>query len=283
MAISPHPIDPTFPASDPDAGITIWWLGQAGFALRHGDDLLFIDPYLSDVLADKYHGRLFPHVRGYDAPVAPAAVEGLGTVLCTHGHTDHMDLGSIPLLQTKSDPVFVVPRSETVKGVGRGIPASRLVGLDAGESFRTRTGVTITAVPAAHESISYDDHGQHLFLGYVLELGGYRVYHSGDCAPYDGQHELLRGLGIDLALLPVNGRDAHRNGNGVPGNFHLDEAVELCRAAGIPRLVCHHWGLFDFNSADPEELHRRLRTVDDVEWTVPTLGRPMTLTAGVPA
>ncbi|MFC5789096.1 MBL fold metallo-hydrolase [Agromyces tardus] len=276
MAISTQPIDPAFPLES-GADVTIWWLGQAGFALRHGDDLLFIDPYLSDVLADKYAGRLFPHRRLHDAPVAPAAVEGLSTVLCTHGHTDHMDLGAIPLLQTRSDPLFVIPRSETVKGIGRGIPPARLLGLDAGESFRTRAGVTITAVPAAHEEITVDEHGQNLFLGYVLDLGGYRIYHSGDCAPYPGQHELLRALDLDLALLPVNGRDAHRAGNGVPGNFHLEEAVELCRAAGIPRLVCHHWGLFAFNTAQPDDLRRRLADVDDVEWHIPELGAPFTV------
>lgn len=270
-------IDPGFPHPPGTEGdVVLWWLGQAGFAIRHRGVLLFVDPYLSDVLAGKYRGKIFPHARMQPAPVNPSDVVGLDAVLCTHGHTDHMDLGAIPYLQTSSDPLFVVPRSEAVKGVGRGIPATRMVGLDASESFAA-PGYRVTAVPAAHEEIVLDGHGQNLFLGYVIEIGGVRIYHSGDCAPYEGQHELIAQLDVDLALLPVNGRDEHRKGNGVPGNLTLDEAVALTRAAGIPALVCHHWGMFAFNTADPEELRAGLADVDHVRWRVPVLGEAFTV------
>lgn len=271
------PLDPTFPV--PPGGedeVVAWWLGQAGFAIRHRDELLFIDPYLSDVLADKYRGRIFPHRRLHPSPVNPSDVAGLDLVLCTHGHTDHMDLGAIPYLQTSSDPLFVVPRSEAVKAVSRGIPPARLLGLDASEVFAT-AGVSVTAVPAAHEQVTTDAHGQNLFLGYVIDIEGVRLYHSGDCTPYEGQEEILRSLDIDVALLPVNGRDEHRVDHGVPGNFTLDEAIALCRAAAIPSLVCHHWGLFDFNTADPDDLRAQLADVDDLRWRIPVLGEPFLL------
>jgi L-ascorbate metabolism protein UlaG (beta-lactamase superfamily) len=282
MAVSTSPIDPTFPS---DAVLTTWWLGQAGVAIRFRGHLLLVDPYLSDVLADKYAGKRFGHVRLHDSPVQPAQISGLSTVLCTHGHTDHMDLGTIPFLQIASDPVFVVPRAEAGRALSRGVPVSRLVGLDAGETLHTQAGVSIIAVPAAHEELTVDAHGQNVFLGYVLDFDGYRIYHSGDCAPYPGQHELLRSLDVDLALLPVNGRDADRNGNGVPGNFTLTEALELCRAAGIPRLVVHHWGLFAFNTADPAALASELAYVTDIDVTVPALGAPLPIVtdAGVRA
>lgn len=271
------PIDPRFPhPAGTEGEVVLWWLGQAGFAIRHGETLLMVDPYLSDVLADKYRGRIFPHTRMQPPPVNPSDVEGLDAVLCTHGHTDHMDLGSIPYLQTSSDPLFVVPRAEAVKAVSRGIPAARLLGVDDGESF-SATGYRITAVPAAHEELTADAHGQNLFLGYVIDIGGVRIYHSGDCAPYPGQHEIIRELDVDLALLPVNGRDEHRKANGVPGNLTLDESLVLVRAAGIPALVCHHWGMFEFNTADPEQLRAALADVDDVRWRVPALGEAFTV------
>jgi L-ascorbate metabolism protein UlaG (beta-lactamase superfamily) len=279
MSPARFPLDPTFPApTGQEDAVVLWWLGQAGFAIRAGDELLFIDPYLSDVLADKYRGRIFPHSRMHPSPVNPSDVTGLSLVLCTHGHTDHMDLGSIPYLQSASDPLFVVPRSEAVKGVARGIPASRLLGLDAGETFRSRGGISVTAVPAAHEELTTDDHAQNLFLGYVIEVGSVRIYHSGDCAPYPGQADIVRALNVDIALLPVNGRDTHRRDHGVPGNFTLEEAVALCRDADIPALVCHHWGLFEFNSADPADLEQRLSDVDDIAWRIPELGVPFSLT-----
>lgn len=283
MTPARFPLDPAFPApTGQEDAVVLWWLGQAGFAIRAGEELLFIDPYLSDVLADKYRGRIFPHSRMHPSPVNPSDVTGLSLVLCTHGHTDHMDLGSIPYLQSASDPLFVVPRSEAVKGVARGIPAQRLLGLDAGESFRSRGGITVTAVPAAHEELTADDHAQNLFLGYVIEVGSVRIYHSGDCAPYPGQADIVRALDVDVALLPVNGRDPHRRDHGVPGNFTLEEAVALCRDAGIPSLVCHHWGLFEFNSADPVDLAQRLSDVDDIAWRIPELGVPF-ITVGASA
>lgn len=70
-------------------------------------------------------------------------------------------------------------------------------------------------------------------------------------APWAGQVERLRDLAVDVALLPVNGRDAHRLAHGVPGNFTFAEAVALCAGAGIRTLVPHHWGMFDFNTVDP--------------------------------
>lgn len=44
--------------------------------------------------------------------------------------------------------------------------------------------LSITALASAHESLSVDENGQHAWLGYVLDLGGLRIYHSGDCIPY---------------------------------------------------------------------------------------------------
>ena len=72
------------------------------------------------------------------------------------------------------------------------------------------SGTAVTAVPAAHETLETDEHGDSVFLGYVIDIAGFRIYHSGDCVPYEGQSQLLREHSVDLALLPINGRDSHR-------------------------------------------------------------------------
>jgi L-ascorbate metabolism protein UlaG (beta-lactamase superfamily) len=268
-------VDPAFPAGDLAPGeVATWWLGQAGFALRAGETLVLIDPYLSGSLADKYRGRLFPHARMVPVPVAPETISGVTAVLCTHGHTDHMDPWTIRGLLHRNRPVFVVPRSERAKALERGIPPELLVGTNAGERVELGANVVVEPVPAAHEELAVDDAGDHRYLGYVVSIGGLRLYHSGDCAPYPGQAEVLAGRGIDLALLPINGRDAYRLANGVPGNLTVDEAADLCEAAGIPAMVGMHWGLFDFNTVDPvvaaEALERR---GPGVRWLLPVVGR----------
>jgi L-ascorbate metabolism protein UlaG (beta-lactamase superfamily) len=271
-------LDPSF-ASDAARGVTLWWLGQASIALRWADTLLLIDPYLSDTLAGKYRGQPFPHERMVPVPVDPALITGLTAVLCTHGHTDHMDPGTIRAVQESSDPVFLVPRAERVKAIERGVPPTRLVAIDAGEAVSLGS-VSVHAIPSAHEELVQDALGSYLHLGYVVDVGGVRIYHSGDCVPYAGQGELLRALGVQVALLPVNGRDARRSGKGVPGNFHWDEAVQLCRDAAIPTLVCHHWGMFEFNTVDPDQLRADLtRTANDLSWLVPRIGQRLLVSA----
>jgi L-ascorbate metabolism protein UlaG (beta-lactamase superfamily) len=244
----------------PPRSVVLDWLGQAGFAIRGGGHLVIIDPYLSDSLAEKYRGTELPHVRMMPSPLAPAAARGVHVVLCTHRHSDHMDPGTLPVLaQSNPGCLFVVPRAEKEHALSLGVPGLRLRTMEAGETLRPVDGVQVEAIPAAHEELSRNDKGELLHLGYILTIGGLRIYHSGDCIPYEGLEETLRASALDLALLPVNGRSARNTARGIIGNFHLEEAIDLCQAADIPMLFCHHWGLFDFNTIDPQEALEKIR------------------------
>src|SRR5207245_8920203 len=111
--------------------------------------------------------------------------------------------------------------------------------------------------------------GRHRFLGYVIELGGIRVYHAGDTIRYDGMIETLRGLGVDLALLPINGRDAEREARAVVGNLDHAEAADLAADAGIPAIVPMHHDTIRGNTGNIADLrayaaarHPTLRIVE---------------------
>ncbi len=241
----------------PISGIGLAWLGQAGFVLRLGAAVVLVDPYLSDHLAMKYRGSRFPHVRMMAAPLAPDAFPRVDLVVCTHRHSDHMDPGSLPVLAARHPGCrFLVPAAERAHAEALGLDPARLLPADAGQTLRPLPGVDLALRPvaAAHERLEQDEQGRHRYLGYGIELPGMRLYHSGDCIPYPGLLEAVRDLAPDLALLPVNGRDAVRAEAGIPGNFTLDEAIALCEAAAIPLLVPHHFGLFAFNTADPAEI-----------------------------
>ena len=106
-----------------DSLVRFWWLGQAGFALRRHDALLLIDPYLSDSLAEKYRNSEFKHLRMMPPPVTPEELGECTWYLCTHGHTDHMDPGTIRAILQASSPNFLIPRAELDRGRERGIPA----------------------------------------------------------------------------------------------------------------------------------------------------------------
>ena len=238
--------------AQPNDGVALAWLGQAGFVLRIDAVVVLIDPYLSDSLAVKYRGQRFPHERMMRAPIAPDAFARVDLVVCTHRHSDHMDPGTLPVL-AKRHPAcrFVAPAAERAHARALGLPETRLIAAEAGRALRPLPGADLVLHPvaAAHERLEQDAQGHHRFLGYGIKTGGIRLYHSGDCVPYSGLIGTMRALAPDIALLPVNGRDAERAEAGVPGNFTLDEAIALCSEAGIPTLIPHHFGMFAFNTA----------------------------------
>jgi L-ascorbate metabolism protein UlaG (beta-lactamase superfamily) len=258
---------------DQDDEVRFWWLGQAGFALKYKAKLLLIDPYLSDSLAKKYRNSELKHLRMLPIPVAPELISGCNWYFCTHGHTDHMDAPTIRGVRQASSPFFLIPRAEIGRGVERGIPADRMYPLNAGETLELDRDITVEAVASAHEDLAMDAQGNYKYLGYVISLGGMRLYHSGDCVPYPGLDRQLAAQKIDVAFLPINGRDEYRSSRGVPGNFTLAEAIELCRAANIRHLVGHHFGMFSFNTIGRDTAQTILQQqADALNWVLPEIG-----------
>ena len=255
--------------------VALWWLGQAGFALRWGQRAFLIDPYLSDSLAEKYKGHIFPHVRMIPVPVAPETLKEIDWVFCTHRHTDHMDPATLTSLLHNSACRAIVPCAVLAHALENiGLEADRTTCVNAGQHVMLDENVGLHPIPAAHETLTVNTCGEHHFLGYILQLGDIRIYHSGDCVPYDNLEKNLRGLKPDIALLPVNGRDEYRRSHNVPGNFHFEEALQICRNAGIAYLIPHHFGMFEFNTLDPADLQRKIATPSmPVQVVLPKLNR----------
>jgi L-ascorbate metabolism protein UlaG (beta-lactamase superfamily) len=238
--------------------IVLHWLGQAGFVITTPGHRLVIDPYLSDSLAIKYRATATPHDRMMAPPVTPAELGAIDLLLCTHHHTDHMDGDTLHLLvRLNPDLRIVIPRAALSLAKQRiGVGDDRLVGVDAGEAVEALPNVLITALRAAHETLETDNRGHHRFLGYCIETSSTRLFHSGDTVPFAGQVEEVSAFAPDCALLPVNGRSERLRAMGIAGNLTIAEAIDLCRACGIPAMIAHHYGMFAFNTADPEEIDK---------------------------
>ncbi|HUX19712.1 MAG TPA: MBL fold metallo-hydrolase [Spirochaetia bacterium] len=237
----------------PPGQVSVVWIGQAGFLIETGTVRLLIDPYLSDSLAQKYRGTKFPHARMMQPPVSAGELSDIDYLFATHGHSDHLDPGTLPEIQ-RANPLctFVVPRSCRELAVERGVHPERLLTMNSEESIELTGGGSVTALPSAHEERKWDDSGNELFLGFLFRIAGRVIYHSGDGVPYEGLTERLRSAEIELFLMPVNGRDEVRRTNGVPGNFTLAEAYEIAHGSGGKGLIGHHYGMFEFNTIDPE-------------------------------
>ncbi|HKW78307.1 MAG TPA: MBL fold metallo-hydrolase, partial [Candidatus Limnocylindria bacterium] len=116
--------------------------------------------------------------------------------------------------------------------------------------------------------------GLHRYLGYVITLGGVRVYHAGDTIRYEGMAERLRELRVDVALLPINGRTPEREARGLVGNLDHVEAADLAADAGIATVIPMHHDTIDGNTgsvaalrAYAAERHPLLRVVEVAPFT----------------
>src|SRR5205823_968368 len=85
-----------------------------------------------------------------------------------------------------------------------------------------------------------------------------RLYHSGDTILYPGLAERLARARLDVAFLPINGRDARRAALGVAGNMTFDEVERICRIARPRFVVPHHYDMFTFNTADVGDFVRQM-------------------------
>lgn len=236
-------------AAGPGRGVSLYWLGQAGFVIDAHRRRYVIDPYLSDSLARKYRGTAFSHERLTPAPITPTELGHADLVLCTHHHTDHMDGETLRMLAERLTALkFVVPAAARNLAMERiGIDSDRLIEVDAGER-RGLEGIELHVLRAAHETLERDENGHHRFLGYGLDFGDVRIFHSGDTIPFDGQDQEISAFAPDLALLPVNGRSEVMKTAGFAGNLTLSEAVALCGRCSIPSMIAHHYGMFSFNT-----------------------------------
>jgi L-ascorbate metabolism protein UlaG (beta-lactamase superfamily) len=228
----------------------LWWLGQSGFLVQYRARHLLLDPYLSESLTKKYAATDKPHVRMTRRAVDPERLDFVDAVTSSHTHTDHLDAETLgPLSRANKHLELVIPEANRSFVAERlGCPPSWPLGLDDSKEVSV-AGFHITAVPAAHEQIERDENGRCRHLGYVVRFGGFRLYHAGDCVPYEGQAERLRPFAVDLALLPINGRAPERR---VPGNFTGPEAAQLARAMGARLVIPCHYDMFEFNTASPD-------------------------------
>jgi L-ascorbate metabolism protein UlaG (beta-lactamase superfamily) len=240
-------------------GLALWWLGQAGFLLRFRNMTIVIDAYLSDTLAMKYKGQVYPHRRMMQPPIAMDDLTGIDYCMSSHSHSDHMDPGLIPVLRDNNPGCrFIVPEAARKIGLERGVPAGSLIGVDAGGEMSLGDGITVSFIPSAHETLSQDSNGHHFFLGFVFRFDGLSLYHPGDCLPYPGLDDRLEPYDIDLALMPVNGRKEELSRRGIPGNFDFVQARDLVNRHDIRYMIPHHYGMFNFNTLARDKLERMI-------------------------
>ena len=144
----------------------------------------------------------------------PSAVRGADAVLITHEHFDHY----VPdHLVAANAPVFTIAAvAEKVRAEAPGVPVTVVA---PGESFDV--GLPVRAVGELH-AVIHPEFPRITNSGYVLDLGGTKVYHPGDSLTEPGET-------VDVLLVPSS----------APW-LKASEAVEFARAVKAPRNLAIH-------------------------------------------
>ncbi len=249
--------------------MAFWWFGQITYLLKMGQTTVLCDPYLQ------------PHERRNKPPLlTPAECAGIDLMVCTHDHTDHIDPWAIPQLAEQTQAAFVAPRAVRQRMLDLGVPESRLVAMNAGETV-TLGDVSLTAVASAHEFLDRTADGLYPYLGYIVRGNGVTAYTTGDTVWWEGlQATLAAELPIDVAFVPINGRDAERYRRNCIGNMTFAEACDLVSMLPVGLAVPAHFDMFDGNREDPTRFTEYCSAkYPDQRWWLGPAGEPVVVSA----
>jgi L-ascorbate 6-phosphate lactonase len=228
--------------------LSMWWLYQSGVIFKSpGGTVIAVDPYLSDSVT-----RSYGLPRNVTAPIDPGHVE-LDALLATHSHEDHLDPDSIVPFLSHDRTTFVGPPMAVDKVVASGVDPLRTTSVARGD-VRKIGDIIVRAVHARHE---FGLEPTPDAVGYIIEVDGIRVYHSGD-TEYDSQI-IADTRGVTASLISING---------TTGNMNVHEAAMLAWQQGASLAIPFHYGLWrdaDYGEGatlDPQQFVDTIRRLD---------------------
>lgn len=227
----------------PEGKIGIHWFGQNSFALG--------DPQGRVVLIDPYFPRNRPAEKFIHAePPLDEATLKTDFVLLTHDHGDHTCVESLQRTRAAfPEAIFVGPIESINRLRNAGFPEDVLAVATAAATLNV-AGFTVHATwskppeGAPEDGIRPPDVDH---LGYVIEIGGVRVYVTGDMintfADHEDLVEAVAALKPDIGLLTMHPTE---------GEFpYFEGAVKLAVELGLKAAVPAHYACFVKRTYDP--------------------------------
>jgi len=180
-----------------------------------------------------------------DPGIAFAELPPIDVVLVSHGHYDHLDLGTLSRIAAAHRARVITPLgNDTI--MRNYDPTIAAEAYDWGNRIEIGVGLAVTLVAAQHWSArNLSDRNMSLWASFVIETPGGRIYFVADSGYGDGRYFRIareRHGPFKLAILPIGAyeprwfmRDQHMN----PA-----ESVQVLIDCGAEIALAHHYGTF---------------------------------------
>ena len=217
-----------------DAGILLWYMSAACFALRTPQSMFYLDPYFGGDPVECTPNTY----RTTAVPLDPSQISLCDAVFISHAHYDHTHEDSLQAMAKSTKATFYGPISAVKEMVSYGIPDARIHEVKAGD--RLQVNDMAVTVFAGH------DKDEPQAVTYLYDTNGVRTFFGGD-THFGPTLEEVGSLGeLDIAMLAF-GRTWYMNEAGL-----LNTADTLS-----PRLLLpYHWELWRSHTGDPLEMGR---------------------------
>lgn len=223
-------------------GVKLTWLGHATFRIETpGGTTVLVDPW---VMGNPL------------CPESEKNVKKVDTMLCTHGHFDH--IGDAVEIAKKHNPkvvgIFELCSWMGSKGVKQAAPMNK-------GGTQTVGDIKVTMVHAVH-SCGITDGDKIVYggeaCGYVIEFAnGLKIYHAGDTNVFSDMQIIRELYAPEIALLPIG------------DHFTMGprEAAYACKLLQPKTVIPMHFGTFPALTGTPAELQKLVPQVEVVALT----------------
>lgn len=254
----------------------IQYLGQAGFKIDGTGSSYLIDPYLSDYVISGGYGSAELFSRNFPPPIQPEDLLNIDAIFITHDHADHCDVDSLKIIYKNNPNCKIIGPKPVREKISSFYSISNTIEYSKRLKSDVRVPIEYFPLPASHPFYQEEKSLIEMdCLGYLIKMDGIAVYHSGDTVLFDNIVSAIkaRGWKIDIACLPVNGRDEQREKMGIIGNMNVNESIDLAIAIGAKWMIPIHNDLFLINQENPAYVDSILNSATDVKIVKMTPGQ----------
>jgi L-ascorbate metabolism protein UlaG (beta-lactamase superfamily) len=222
-------IDPKELSDLYSVAVTVWWLGNAGFAINAGGRLILVDPVIEvkderDPVTSELGLPLLEPL-----PIRARNIDRADVVLITHDDGDHLGPHTTPALIARTHALFVGTERTARKLREYGLVEDRIRIGRYGQTLRVGD-IMIVPTPASHqEEEGHTKRGD--CCGFIFRAAGVTFWHPNDTKLLD---EHLEVKGVDVLLLPI-----------APHVLGTEGAIGVANASEARHIIPCHYGTYD--------------------------------------